>query len=157
MKLDERIYRCARCPRQQAWGRCAACSSQTPIQDRLALYGTVRGVAFGQYGEVSLDGHSLVEASAHETARRRWRRYGARTEGEAYSFFVAAMRRQMGVAVVREMARHRLRRLHFIGMTRAETAAAQQLRAAPRPQSRNALGANESDFYLYQAQRAGVS
>jgi len=149
-KLDERCYRCPSCPRQRAWGRCAACDTRKPIQDRLAHHGTVRGLVVGAYGECSLDIHSLVEASARESARRLWRRYGARTEGEAYSFFVAALRRQVGVAVVREFARHRLRRLHFIGMTRAEVAAARRA-ADQRPATPGALGPDASEFYVYQA------
>ena len=44
---------------------------------------------------------------------------GARTESEARSFYVARLRRRMGVAAVREFARHRLRRVPYVGVPRA--------------------------------------
>ncbi len=39
----------------------------TPVKDRLALHGVMRGWVMGQYGEGSLDVHSLGEASARES------------------------------------------------------------------------------------------
>ena len=44
---------------------------------------------------------------------------GARSAAEATSYFTTQMRRSWGVAAVREMARHRLRRTCFVGVTRA--------------------------------------
>ena len=44
---------------------------------------------------------------------------GARSESEARSFYVARLRRRMGVAAVREFARHRLRRVPYVGVPRA--------------------------------------
>ena len=40
---------------------------------------------------------------------------GARAESEAHSFYVARLRRRMGVAAVREFARHRLRGVPYAG------------------------------------------
>ena len=65
------------------------------------------------------------------SARRRtawrggcvWQGYGARTLEEARSWLMASLRRRMGLFVVREMARHRLRRIPFIGATRASVVA----------------------------------
>ena len=112
------------------------------------MHGAVRGTIFGQYGEASIDVHTLVQTAARELARRRWRRYGARDENEAYAFFVAAQRRELGVAVVREFARHRLRRIPFIGMTVAQVRAASE-RVQLMPASRNALGPDEDEYFRY--------
>ena len=52
-------------------------------------------------------------------AERDWRCLGARTQSEARAFYIATLRRQLGVHVVREMARHRLHRLPWIGVPRS--------------------------------------
>jgi hypothetical protein len=94
----------------------------TPILDRLLTFTPTRSLVFGQYAEASDDVHDLLADVAHRQARRQWRRFGARTESEAYGFFVAALRRRVGVFVAREMARHRLRRVPFVGVPRAALA-----------------------------------
>ena len=91
----------------------------TPIADRLRQYGAVRGLAHGAYAEGSPDVHHLASALADCIAHRVWRRWGARSEAEARSFVVARVRRIIGSTVARAMARHFLRRLPFVGLTRA--------------------------------------
>ena len=116
-KIDNYSYRCAMCPRLRTAARCVACSANTPVADALAAHGVVRGAVFGQYGEASIDVHTLVDIASRTLARVKWRTSGARSCDEAYAFYVAANRRALGVAVVREFARHRLRRLAFIGVS----------------------------------------
>ena len=91
---------------------------------------------------------SCMYISATRLARRHWRSMGARTESEARSFYVARLRRRMGVAAVREFARRRLRRMPYVGVPRAVVEQRMQLGAGtarPRAQTlrpaarRNAL------------------
>ena len=95
----------------------------SPILDRLASYTPTRALVFGHYGEGSRDVHALVRAVAEERASRVWRLWGARSQQEALSFLVAATRRVVGVTALREMARHRLRRLPQVGVPRARVEA----------------------------------
>ena len=44
---------------------------------------------------------------------------GARSATEARAFFIARLRRSLSVVIAGEMARHRLRRIPFIGVPRA--------------------------------------
>ena len=74
---------------------------------------------FGHYGEASEDVHSLLSIAADKLSAKRWRTLGARSAAEARSFFVNLVRRRLGCFAMREMARHRLRRIPYIGMTRA--------------------------------------
>ena len=82
----------------------------TPIQDRLRSFSQVRALVFGQFGEASADVHHLLAEAATRMARSEWRRWGARSMAEARAFFIASLRRQLGVCVVREFARHRCTR-----------------------------------------------
>ena len=86
---------------------------------RLTSFTQVRGLVFGQYGEASADVHSLIELAAHALARKWWRSSGARSEQEARSWWMSYCRRRIGLATVRAMARHRMRRMYFIGVPRA--------------------------------------
>ena len=52
-------------------------------------------------------------------ATKHWRLLGARSQGEVHGFYVAQLRRRMGVTAVREFARHRLRRAAYVGVPRA--------------------------------------
>ena len=128
--------------------RCVACSTRTPIADALALHGAVRGAVFGQYGEASLDVHSLVCVAARECARKKWRAIGARSQNEAYGFYVAAQRRALGVSVVREFARHRLRRLGFIGVSLDQVREARDEAHMPWS-ARSSLSPEEADFFRF--------
>jgi hypothetical protein len=76
-------------------------------------------VVFGNYGEASRDVHTLIHVAAQRLATKHWRLLGARSQGEVHGFYVAQLRRRMGVTAVREFARHRLRRAAYVGVPRA--------------------------------------
>ena len=91
-----------------------------PILDRLRSFGQTRGLAFGAYGEASPDVHALLTVAADGLAARQWRDMGARTQEEARSFIVSSLvRRRLGLVICREFARHRIRRVPYIGVPRA--------------------------------------
>ena len=90
----------------------------TPIEDRLRYFGDVRGVVVGAYSEASRDVHNVLEAAADKIAERGWRAIGARTQEEARGFYIALVRRRMGLAAARAMARHRLSRVPWVGVAR---------------------------------------
>ena len=71
------------------------------------------------YGEASRDVHTLIHIAAQRLATKHWRLLGARSQGEVHGFYVAQLRRRMGVTAVREFARHRLRRAAYVGVPRA--------------------------------------
>ena len=75
----------------------------------------VRALVVGQYGEASLDVHELLELAVDSATSRDWRYLGARSQSEARGYYTASMRRAWGCLFVREMARHRLRRVIFVG------------------------------------------
>ena len=90
-----------------------------PILDRLRSFGQTRGLAFGAYGEASPDVHALLTVAADGLAARQWRDMGARTQEEARSFIVSSLRRRLGLVICHEFARHRIRRVPYIGVPRA--------------------------------------
>ena len=129
----------------------------TPVQGRLEEFGTVRALVFGSYAEGSSDVHHLVDALARVRARRSWRLMGARTEAEARGFFVAGLRRYVGVFVAREMARHRLHRVPLVGVPRAVLDARPQqpqLEGGPFGAVRQRGMLQGLDFYGYQVRMA---
>ena len=67
----------------------------------------------------------LLAITADGLAERRWRLMGARSMTEARAFFIARLQRSLSVVIAREMARHRLRRIPFIGVPRAAIRARQ--------------------------------
>ena len=115
-------------------------AGQTPVEQRLMSFTPVRALVIGQYGEASPDVHSLLEVAAQQRAARMWRCMGARSQEEFYSFTVASYRRRLGMVAVREMARHRLARVPYVGAPRAAVDAAV---AARRLQSIRARGGVE--------------
>ena len=119
--------------------------------DRLTSLGGVRGVAFGHYSEMSADGHELLAITADQLAASRWRLMGARSYAEARAFYIQQIRRQLGLLVGREFARHRLRRLPFIGVPRAAVRARIAERDAFHPQPIQ-IGYQAPAFYGFQAQ-----
>ena len=64
-------------------------------------------------------------------AARTGRLMGARSESEAFGIIAAIDRREMGLQFVRIMARYRLERAAYVGVTRAEL---ESMRAAARIQ-----------------------
>ena len=118
--------------------------------------GDIRGLVFGQYAEAPVDVHELISAAADGMAAKWWRLYGARSQAEARSIFVSRLRRQMGVFAAREMARHRLRRVPFVGVPRAVIARGLAGRGAapgagPVALQRARDGFHAADFFAYQA------
>ena len=91
----------------------------TPILDRLRSFTPVRALVIGNYGESSRDVHTLIQIAAEALAVKSWRAAGARGVEEYRSFAVASLRRRLGCFAAREYARHRLRRLPYIGVPRA--------------------------------------
>ena len=96
----------------------------------LGLYGQVRALVIGQYGEASTDVHELLDIVVERATRDSWRFLGARSQAEARSYFTSSMRRAWGVAFVREFARHRVSRLCFVGAVRRPGAQAVRAHAA---------------------------
>ena len=97
------------------------------------IHDRVRGLVFGAYGEWSWDVEWLLEAAARAAAARSWRRMGCSAETVAYGLIVASYRRRLGVVAVREMARHRLRRVCFVGVSRARARVLAGPRADAQP------------------------
>ena len=104
-------------------GAVAAALAQSP---------PVRALVIGQYGEASTDVHELFDIAVERATRDSWRFLGARSQAEARGYFASSMRRSWGVAFVREMARHRVSRLCFVGTTRRAGARAARAQAAGR-------------------------
>ena len=109
--------------------------STDAVQTVLRSYGTVRSLVVGQYGEASADVHELHALAAEEASLHSWRHLGARSRAEARAYFTASMRRSWGCLFVREMARHRLRRVCYIG-------------AGHRPRAAQAQGAPEGEWAM---------
>ena len=53
--------------------------------------------------------------AADEASLHSWRFLGARSRAEARAYYTSSMRRSWGCLFVREMARHRLRRVCYVG------------------------------------------
>ena len=114
---------------------------------------TPRGLAFGAYGEASPDVHALLTVAADGLAARQWRDMGARTQEEARSFIVlSSLRRRLGLVICREFARHRIRRVPYIGVPRAVVERRMQRgQLVGGPQARVPLYVPYADFFQYQA------
>ena len=78
---------------------------------------------------------------------------GSRSEEEARGYFVGALRRHVAVSVAREFARHRLRRLALVGVSRAAIAEARRRRLVAGGSAPGvARGwASMEDFFAFQA------
>ena len=61
-----------------------------------------------------------------------WRFLGARSRAEARAYYMTSLQRSWGCLIVREMARHRLRRVCYVGAGHRPRAA--QAQGAPREQ-----------------------
>ena len=105
----------------------------TPIRDRLNSFTEVRALVLGQYGEASADVHHLIIACATEMARKQWQWLGARNENEAHAAIISTLRTRLGLITVREMARHRLRRVCFVGVSHARARVLAGPRADAQP------------------------
>ena len=118
-RLDRRISE--RNPRQGGLG--AGPDDTTDVFDHLAALGRsftrVRGLICGNYGE-----RSRMSMSSSPSPLMAWQRVGSASWEHDQPprhgpFFIARLRRSLSVVIAREMARHRLRRIPFIGMPRA--------------------------------------
>ena len=88
----------------------------------LTGFGDVRALVIGNYAEMSDDLHQLRERAAW-AASEFWERLGSRTRAEAVSYFSSQLRYSWGVAAARAFARHRLRRVIYVGAERLPRAA----------------------------------
>lgn len=152
--VAERAHRCAGeyLSAARAADRQYSAPGTNPILDRLRSFGQTRGLAFGAYGEASLDVHALLTVAADGLAARQWRDMGARTQEEARSFIVSSLRRRLGLVICREFARHRIRRVPYIGVPRAVVERRMQRgQLIGGPQARVPLYVPYADFFQYQA------
>ena len=90
--------------------------------------------------------------------RRRWRGMGARSEAEARGHFVSWIYRRLGCYVVREFARHRLRRVPAIGLTREQLRARARDGLGRRGDAGAGAGAGlrAADFFAFQAHQLEI-
>ena len=127
-----------------------------PIERRLASFTRVRGLVFGQYGEVSHDVDCLICLCAAAAARRTWRASGFRTEAEMRGVFTALYRRQIGLRVTRAFARHRLSRLALVGVPRAQLDAWRVAQRQDRFRTRGAaMAVGLEDVWAFQSAYRG--
>ena len=97
--------------------RLAPGMGSTAVQRHLASYTQVRGLCVGNYAEASRDVHALIAVAAHARAAQ-CRTVGARSRAEAHAAALQFYRRRLGVIFARAFARHRLRRIPFVGLPR---------------------------------------
>ena len=103
-------------------------AGQSPILQRLQSFGRTRGLVFGAYGEASADVHDLLSLAATAQAEHLWRESGARSAAEMRALLIGRARRRVGMAVVQAMARHRLARVPYVGVSRTVVQARAQRR-----------------------------
>ena len=115
---------------------------QQPILQRLESFGRTRGLVFGAYGEASADVHDLLRLAARAQAELLWRESGARSVDEMYAVLVSRARRRVGLSTVQAMARHRLARAWYVGVSQATV----------RARTRGREQGGESGEWVYDAQ-----
>ena len=103
-------------PHVQAWNN----GSRDAVSSVLRSFGTVRSLVVGAYAEASDDLHQLFDCVVESASKQHWRRIGARSAREARSYFATTLRRAWGVHFAREFARHRIRRVVFVGAPRRQ-------------------------------------
>lgn len=126
-----------------------------PVYDLLQSYGTVRGLVVGAYAEMSADIMQLIQIAAGTLASRRWSLMGARTQAEARAFFLQHLTRRFGLTAAREMARHRLHRVQYVGVPRAVVEDRMRAAAAPRPAHAEPL-IHHGEFAGWQGNRIAI-
>ena len=92
----------------------------TAVQSHLQTLGPIRAAVVGHFGECSPDIHHLARAAAESLAAVRWRAMGSRSEAEARSYFMNVVRKELSIGIWTAIARHRLNRLDFVGIQRAD-------------------------------------
>ena len=119
--------------------------------DCLLTHGPTRGIVVGHYSEASPDVHDLLALAAAGIARRTWRLAGARSFEEMRGYTMQQVRRRFGVACGIAMARHRLRRVPFIGVPRGTVDVARDAWRRQRARGhQGGDGMRPEDFYGYQ-------
>ena len=116
-----------------------------PASQRLQSFGRVHGWAFGAFGEASPDVHSLLDALTRQGAASKFRDLGVDTPLLARPHIKQRCCRELGIAVVRSAALHKLHALAAAIM--GVTAASQQSR---RRQSASAAQRERADSYYHQ-------
>ena len=66
-------------------------------------------------------------------------------------FLIAAMRRRVGLRAVQEMARHRLSRMHYIGVSR------QVIQERPQRRGQTSSAASDDETYFFAHQQGSAS
>ena len=127
---------------------------RTPIRDRLRSFGDTVPLVFGAYGEWSAAVDELLELAAASKAAKWWRLLGARNAAEYEAYCLQHFRRRLGIQVSVAAVRHRLRRLVYCGVTRAQTAALAARRR--RPNGPRAPEGHEPDEFFAHQIRSGV-
>ena len=89
--------------------------------------------------------HDLLALAATAQAEQMWREAGARTATEMRALLISRARRRLGMAVVQAMARHRLARVPYVGVSRAVVQARAQRR---QQQQGGAWVFDAQDIYL---------
>lgn len=92
----------------------------TAVESHVQLLGPIRAAVVGHFGECSPDIHHLARAAAESLAAVRWRTMGSRSEAEARSYFMNAVRKELSIGFWTAIARHRQNRLDFVGIQRAD-------------------------------------
>ena len=90
-----------------------------PVQQKLISLGDIRGLVFGNFGELSEDGHSLIAAMADSRARvacsARGNNSFIKDEDCHHSNIMSGIRRKISVAAVKAQAFSLLGRLQQLG------------------------------------------
>ena len=83
---------------------------------------------------------------------------GARTQTEARAYFISTVRRELGITFVIAMARHRLQREPFVGMSPAAVRAMRDARGQAVRRHQGAALPDQwvYDFYWHQAPAGGT-
>ena len=97
------------------------------------------------------ESHALLSVAATALAVWQWQPSGARTLEECRAYIIQASRRRVGLVAVQAMARHRLARAPYIGVTRAVVEARHRRGSVgPSPPLSDAWGRFEG-IYQWQA------
>ena len=116
-----------------------------PASRRLQSFGRVRGWTFGAFGEASPDANQLLDAMTRQGAATRYRELGVDTPLHARAHIKSLCCKELGIAVVRAAALHKLKALATAIMG-APVAAKQ----STRRQSSSAAHRERANAYYHQ-------
>ena len=86
-----------------------------PVERRLGLFGEVRPLVVGAFGEHNVVFEKLVATAADSGAEKHWRRMRCLSPAHCRGVLVAMLRRTLGMAAVRANAQLLQRRFAHIG------------------------------------------